>query len=594
MFTLIFLSLAIVVDCFPGFTVKKGVMNVALGKPASQSSNYNSVKWFAPVGVDGNVGNNEIHQDSCFHTEVEYQPWWRVDLQQIYNITAVVIHNRLDCCDKRARNISLTIGELFGAMDQVSYLDGNFYATHTFSIDPPVIGRYVQMQLMGITEAFHLCEVEVLAFPTGTSNVALGKPASQSSNYTADKWFAPVGVDGNLGNNDINQDSCFHTKIEYQPWWRVDLQQDYYIAGVILYNRLDCCDERARNISLTIGQSTGAMGQVGHLDGNFNATHTFFVDPSVKGRYVHIQLMGITEAFHLCDVEVMAYFAGTSNVALGKPASQSSNYTADKWFAPVGVDGNLGNNDINQDSCFHTDVEYQPWWRVDLQQDYYISGVVVHNRLDCCDDRARNISLTIGESLGAMDQVGYQDGNFNAIYMFFVDPPVKGRYVQMQLMGITEAFHLCEVEVMADPAVSNVALGKRCTMSSTKWHASNGVDGIIGDYIFKNSKKKCFHTKDKNKPWWRVDLGQNHKIVSVTMHNPERAKNVTLTTGTTLSNMVQSGYLNGGFNETHTFVIYPAVIARYVQLQLTDISEYFHLCEVEVLGSPYPSLNCIF
>ncbi|WAR06181.1 CADN-like protein, partial [Mya arenaria] len=75
----------------------------------------------------------------------------------------------------------------------------------------------------------------------GASHIAIGKPASQSSNYEKDKWFAPVGVDGTAGTQSIRSDTCFHTLKNYQPWWRVDLQADFTINTVVLYNRLDCC-----------------------------------------------------------------------------------------------------------------------------------------------------------------------------------------------------------------------------------------------------------------------------------------------------------------------------------------------------------------
>ncbi|WAR05776.1 FUCL6-like protein [Mya arenaria] len=216
-----------------------GTNTVALGKTASQSSNYNDPIWLAPTAVDGNVGNNAMASGSCFHTTKEYQPWWRVDLHQDFYITSVVVYNRLDrCCAERARNIKLTIGKKLGSMSQAGYLDGGL-TTHTFTVDPPLVGRFVLLQLNGITEFLHQCEVEVMAYPSGTYNVALGKTASQSSNYRKSRDLAPTAVDGDVGNNDMASGSCFHTKTEYQPWWRVDLHQDFYITSVIVYNRLD-------------------------------------------------------------------------------------------------------------------------------------------------------------------------------------------------------------------------------------------------------------------------------------------------------------------------------------------------------------------
>ncbi|XP_052803706.1 uncharacterized protein LOC128233878 isoform X1 [Mya arenaria] len=278
--------------------------------------------------------------------------------------------------------------------------------------------------------------------------------------------------------------SCFHTKTEYQPWWRVGLHQDFYITSVIVYNRLDHnLAKRARNIKLTIGKSLDSMSQAGYLYGGFTTTHTFTVDPSLVGRFVQLQLKGITECFHLCEIEVMAYPSGTRNVALDKTASQSSNFNDSKWFAPTAVDGNIGNNDMVSGTCFHTKIEYHPWWRVDLHQDYYITSVVIHNRLDYnSSKRAMDIKLTIGKSLDSMSQEGYLDGGMTTTHMFTVDPPLVGRFVQLQLIWSTEYFHLCEVEVMAYPS-DNIAQIEFQRISDNQQYTPQSVTGILVDHL---------------------------------------------------------------------------------------------------------------
>ncbi|XP_052806584.1 uncharacterized protein LOC128235831 [Mya arenaria] len=319
----------------------------------------------------------------------------------------------------------------------------------------------------------------IAVYAQGTRNVAIGKTASQSSNYRKNKWLAPTAIDGIVGNNSWFSGTCFHTTKEYQPWWRVDLQLDYYITSVVIHNRLDCCTNRAGNIKLTIGKSLNSMKQAGYLDGRLT-THTFTLDPPLVGRFLQLQLIGIERYFHLCEVEVIAYPSGTSNVALGKTASQSSNYGNSYWLASTAVDGNVGNNKISSDSCFHTTKEYQPWWMVDLHQDYYITSVVIHNRLDNCDGRARNIKLTIGKRLDSMYQVGYQDGLLTT-RTFTVDPPLVGRYVQLQLIGVMEFFHLCEVEVMAFPL--DIAQIEFQRISDNQQYTPQSVTEILVDHL---------------------------------------------------------------------------------------------------------------
>ena len=73
-----------------------GLLNIALGKTAIQSSTLASLK--AELAVDGNsdssVGNNH-----CSHTgDKDLKPWWAVDLAARYSVTEVKLVLRGDCC----------------------------------------------------------------------------------------------------------------------------------------------------------------------------------------------------------------------------------------------------------------------------------------------------------------------------------------------------------------------------------------------------------------------------------------------------------------------------------------------------------------
>lgn len=66
--------------------------NIALGKPAVQSSTY--LSYGAECAVDGNRGTDLI-VDKCASTDTgDTNPWWGVDLQTVYSITSVRILNR--------------------------------------------------------------------------------------------------------------------------------------------------------------------------------------------------------------------------------------------------------------------------------------------------------------------------------------------------------------------------------------------------------------------------------------------------------------------------------------------------------------------
>lgn len=68
------------------------LFDIAINKTAVQSSTFENNA--ADGAVDGNRGT-DLKEDFCTHTgENDTNPWWRVDLQAVYHITAVRILNR--------------------------------------------------------------------------------------------------------------------------------------------------------------------------------------------------------------------------------------------------------------------------------------------------------------------------------------------------------------------------------------------------------------------------------------------------------------------------------------------------------------------
>jgi len=90
--------------------------------------------------------------------------------------------------------------------------------------------RYVSI-LMNKKECLSLCEVQV--WSNGV-DVALGKPAKQSS--TDYKGVASRAVDGNTDGN-YDKGHVTHTSNGKNEWWMVDLQVEYKIDAVSIYNR---------------------------------------------------------------------------------------------------------------------------------------------------------------------------------------------------------------------------------------------------------------------------------------------------------------------------------------------------------------------
>jgi putative heme-binding domain-containing protein len=99
--------------------------------------------------------------------------------------------------------------------------------------------------------------------------------------------------------------------------------------------------------------------------------------PSVKGRYVRIELPGDQRTLTLAEVQV---FSGERNVATGGSATQSAD--AHGGTAGRAIDGDT-NPVYAAGSQSHTpENRKDPWWQVDLGESVAINRVVVWNRVE--------------------------------------------------------------------------------------------------------------------------------------------------------------------------------------------------------------------
>lgn len=144
---------------------------------------------------------------------------------------------------------------------------------------------------------------------TVQTNLALKKPASQSSTLKefGGNWHASRGVDGVKTGNLF--DGGFHTDNEENPypWWQVDLESGYDLSYALLYNRLDCCSERAKTLEVLLSDDGQIWRSVYKHDGSaFGGAdgHPLKVDLNgQKARFLRVQLREFN-ALHLDEVEV--------------------------------------------------------------------------------------------------------------------------------------------------------------------------------------------------------------------------------------------------------------------------------------------------
>jgi YD repeat-containing protein len=402
--------------------------NLALNKTAIQSSDPG---WGGPASkaVDGNTDGNWAN-GSVTHTGLDAQAWWQVDLGGPQSVQSVEVWNRTDSFGDRLSNFNVLLLDSNQAVVASATVSGQAGTPSTVAVSGSA--RYVKVQLNG-TNYLSLAEVKVWAAPaTPPSNLALNKPATQSSDPG---WGGPASkaVDGNI-DGDWAHASVSHTDLNPQAWWQVDLGSPQSIQTVDVFNRTDCCSNRLTNFNVILLDANQAVVASVNVPGQAGTPTT--VPISGTARYVKVQLVG-TNYLSLAEVKVWG-----TNLALNKTATQSS----DPGFGgppSKAVDGNTSGDWANG-SVTHTDLNPQAWWQVDLGTLQPIESVEVWNRTDCCASRLSNFNVILMDANLAVVKsvnVSGQAGTPTTV-------PISGtaRYVKVQLVG-TNYLSLAEVKV---------------------------------------------------------------------------------------------------------------------------------------------------
>jgi formylglycine-generating enzyme required for sulfatase activity len=137
---------------------------------------------------------------------------------------------------------------------------------------------------------------------------------------------------------------AFHTNEERNPWWQVDLGSVQHLDRVQLWNRVGLW-ERAKTVTVRLSLDGNRWREVYRHDGSMFKGYKSGGPLVVKldgaeARFLRLQLRERT-MFHLDEVQVYATAAPDENIALNRPAMQSS---TSQWssFAPLPRDHPVG------------------------------------------------------------------------------------------------------------------------------------------------------------------------------------------------------------------------------------------------------------
>jgi len=150
----------------------------------------------------------------------------------------------------------------------------------------------------------------------------------------------------------------------------------------------------------------------------------------------------------------------------------------------------------NEQWGFHTGLEPNPYWQVDLGEVTDIGRVVLYNRCDACGERNKYIILSVSDDGTTWTKVWQNTGTMfygatdsKPLSVDLTEKSARGQYLRLSLEG-TNYLHLDEVQVYKPVGDENIALHKNATQSSTsQWsikHTKPGVDGkkTIPDFVF--------------------------------------------------------------------------------------------------------------
>jgi len=138
-------------------------------------------------------------------------------------------------------------------------------------------------------------------------NLALHKPATQSSVYrgTGIDQGPQFGNDGILESKPRDPYLVVMTEADNPPWWQVDLQGNYTLTQLKLYNRKACCQERAKTVQILLS-ADGTHWDEAYAH-NGKPFDVLTVDLTGRtARYVRVQLAERV-SLHFQECEVYGY-----------------------------------------------------------------------------------------------------------------------------------------------------------------------------------------------------------------------------------------------------------------------------------------------
>ena len=384
--------------------------NIGLNKSTTQSSTQQG--GASSRANDGNT-DGAFWNGSVTLTNWENQPWWEIDLGDVYNISDLKIWNRTDCCADILKDYYVFISDNPFTNNNVNALQNqpgviSLYQPNQAglpsNVDVDKTGRYIRVQLSG--QGFlALAEVEIIGCET-SSNQLLPQTIS----------FDPIS-------DKLTTDNPFTVNATASSGLPVSFEVQNGPANI-------------NNNIVTLWGNEGVVTIRASQAGNNQyepasmVTRSFFVSAPITN--------GCLDPINLAPNGT----AIQSGVQLNATANRAN-------------DGNTAGDFWQTQSVSLTNWSNQPYWEVDLGEVAEIKNINVWNRTDCCADILKDYYVFVSDEpfnstnfFETQNQAGiqsfYHPTQAQTPTSFSMD--ISGRYVRVQLQG--QGFMaLAEVEI---------------------------------------------------------------------------------------------------------------------------------------------------
>lgn len=237
-----------------------GLTDLAKGKKAWLSSES---KWSRPNDA-WRAMDDDGQRDFSFHTGQQDNPWWLIDLEQVYRLFFIVIGNRRTLCQERAGTLTVEVSNDLQAWELVHtgqiFWDGNL----TFPLMGLMSARYVKLSLRSEKTYLHLTKVEiwgtdqpdfVRSFPEDSGCLVPVPSGPEDNNKLISEgkktWLSSADetapIRSGSGQGLLGQEKS-------RPWRMIDLEDVYPLESLTLKKTADLADLSVARLKIEISR----------------------------------------------------------------------------------------------------------------------------------------------------------------------------------------------------------------------------------------------------------------------------------------------------------------------------------------------------